>query len=301
MNYPSQSTNANAISDSTSKIQKIIDYSIFPFFLILTYYGTIICFNLQIPTVYVSTAVLVPIVLLGFVVERLRPERENYTPFDQSPWIEAANFVFNFQLGFAIASGLSYLFEIYIGPSVRLIQWPDHWPLVGQVTLACIIGESVSYWQHRLAHRWAPLWNFHKLHHLGSRLNLPRMVRFHFVDIASACSLTFIPVVVFNAPPTMQAWVAAISGVLGVVQHANIRMRTPAWLARVIATPEVHRYHHSLKMTESNGNFGTLTTIFDTLFGTFVPSPSDGPDAVGVDGENLPKTFAEQFSGPFKN
>ena len=144
--------------------------------------------------------------------------------------------------------------------------WPGAWPLPLQVVLMCVLAEALSYWQHRLFHRVPFLWRFHALHHSGERLNMVRAGRFHFADIGPGAFFVFLPLVLLGAPGAVVAWSAALTGVLGLLQHANLRMRTPAWADRLVCTPAVHRFHHSREPRENDGNFGTIVMVFDVLF-----------------------------------
>ena len=50
---------------------------------------------------------------------------------------------------------------------------------------------------------------------------------------------------------------------------------TPGFLSGILATSDVHRFHHSSDLDESNTNFGNATMIWDRIFGTFHQGGSD--------------------------
>jgi sterol desaturase/sphingolipid hydroxylase (fatty acid hydroxylase superfamily) len=276
-----------------------VDYAIPPLFLLCTLAATAALLG-RVPEFLVSALVVAPLALVSAVLERVRPERAEYTKLDQPLAVDAAHFFMNYHLGYVLALGacaaLAHLLEPYVSEPL----WPRHWPLALQVSLAVILAEAVSYWQHRLIHRVPWLWRFHALHHSGERLNLVRAGRFHFVDIGPAAFASLAPLVVLGAPGTMLVWVASISGALGVLEHANIRMRTPAWLGWVVCTPALHRHHHSRVLQESNRNFGTLVMLFDVLFGTYESPRAEGPLAVGVADDPVPRGFWNQVLSPFR-
>jgi len=60
--------------------------------------------------------------------------------------------------------------------------------------------------------------------------------------------------------------------------HSNVSL--PSWLdgalRKVIATPDVHRAHHSTIVAEQNTNYGFFLIWWDKLFGTYTESPSGG-------------------------
>jgi len=65
-----------------------------------------------------------------------------------------------------------------------------------------------------------------------------------------------------------------LSGVNGILEHANIRVRPglDAAVSRVWVTPNMHKVHHSRDQAETNSNYGNLFTLHDRVFGTFVPT-----------------------------
>jgi sterol desaturase/sphingolipid hydroxylase (fatty acid hydroxylase superfamily) len=66
---------------------------------------------------------------------------------------------------------------------------------------------------------------------------------------------------------------------LGLGSHVGVDTHNP-WLDRVLVTPRTHRVHHSRKLSEA-GNYGLLLTVWDRVFGTYVPPTVDAP-ALGL-------------------
>ena len=249
----------------------------------------------------VSGLAVAIVAIVAAFSERHWPARSDSRQLDQPFAVDAAHFLLNYNLGYAIAMAGCYALA---GVSVPL--WPSEWPLAAQLVLVCFIAEGSSYWQHRLVHRVSWLWPFHALHHSGGSLNLVRGGRFHFVDISAGAFMVFAPAVLLGAPEEIITWLASFSGALGVAQHANIAGRTPAWLDRLVCTPAVHRHHHSIDEAESDANFGTVVMAFDILFGTYAQPSPDGPAAIGVAADPTPRAetswtagFLRQFIAPF--
>jgi len=245
---------------------------------------------------YVTTGLVVGVAVVLFaILERVHPERSDWTPFDQPLLIDAGHYALNYHFGILLGYGASFALGIALHlPPV----WPTRWPLALQIVLAAFISEGVSYWQHRAAHRWEWLWRFHALHHSGARLNVVRAGRFHFVDVGTATFLTFVPLVLLGAPEPIVTAITVLSALIGLLTHANVRMRTPRWLDRLVCTPAVHRHHHSSDLRESNENFGTTLVIFDLLFGTY-RAPAPAPKAVGILDDPTPRGFIAQVFEPF--
>lgn len=254
-----------------------------------------------VPGFLVTVVAVLPLALAALALESAFPERVDYSGADQPLRVELAHYLFDYNLGYGLALAGCALLEWVLSRHASWQAWPTAWPLAVQLVLAGVLSEAVSYWQHRLSHRVPLLWRFHSLHHQGERLKLLRAVRFHFVDIGPGAFCSFAPLVLLRAPEAITVWVASLAGVFGIIEHANVRLRTPRWLAFVVCTPAVHRHHHSKDPLESDSNFGTLTMVFDLLFGTFQAPRPDGPRAVGVDGAPLERGFWHQFTGPFRS
>jgi lathosterol oxidase len=278
----------------------VVDHSL-PFaFLASAGIGFALGLEAGLPPSIASAGVVGSLAALAAALERLRPERRDYAKWDQPVRVEVLHFVLNYNLGYLLALGACALVSRGVGALSDATLWPVRWPLLLQVVFAGVLAEGVSYWQHRLVHRVRWLWPFHALHHGGVRLNLARAGRFHFVDIGTGVFMVFLPLALLRAPDAVLGWVGVTCGVLGVLQHANVRMRTPAWLDGVVCTPAVHRLHHSRDAAESDANFGTLFMVFDRLWGTYLPPSADGPRAVGVANEQLPRGFWRQVVDPFR-
>jgi len=277
----------------------VTDYLIPPSFLLGSLGATAVLLA-RVPEFLVTGLVVGALAVVAAVLERVRPERAEYVELDQPFAVDAAHFFLNYHLGYVLAVGACALLGYGLDSYGREPWWPSTWPVALQIVFAVFLAEGVSYWQHRLVHRVPWLWPFHALHHSGERLNLIRAGRFHFVDIGPAAFMALAPLVVLGAPSTMLTWVASISGVLGVLEHSNIRMRTPAWVGWVVCTPALHRHHHSRVPSESNRNFGTLVMLFDVLFGTYQAPRAEGPAAVGVENDPVPRGFWNQVFAPFR-
>jgi ornithine lipid hydroxylase len=273
-----------------------IDHTVVPFFLVTSLLGTWALFRAGLPDQLVVGLVVGFVAACAVVLERLHPERPEYVPLDQPLLVEVLHFFLNYQLGYALGFGAC----LALANVARVDVWPSGWPMALQVLLAALLSEALSYWQHRLFHTVPRLWRFHRLHHSGGRLNVLRTARFHAIDLAAGAFLTFLPLVMLGASPIVVGWVGSLAGTVGVLSHANIRMRTPAWASRVFCTPAIHRHHHSLDAHEGSTNYGTLVTLWDALFGTYERPREAGPVAVGVIDDPTPRGFVAQTLDPFR-
>jgi len=284
-----------------SMATRLLDYGIIPVFLACAIVATRALLRAPIPPMTIPGLVIGALAVAAAILERIRPERTDYRALDQPLRIEILHFLFDYNLGYGLAFAACVPVARAAAALFPVAPWPTAWPTALQIVLAAVLAEGCSYWQHRLSHRNAWLWRFHALHHSGGRLNLARTARFHFVDIGPGSFLVFLPLVVLRAPDAIVAWAAMLSGACGVLQHSNIRMRTPDWLDRLICTPAVHRFHHSRDGRESNANFGTLVMVFDRLFGSYRLPGAPGPIAIGIENDRVPRdSFLRQVLEPFR-
>ncbi|MBI3891333.1 MAG: sterol desaturase family protein [Candidatus Wallbacteria bacterium] len=276
-----------------------LDYAILPLFLACALGGTYALLAAKLPSTAVIGLVMGSLAALAAILERVRPQRHDYVALDQPLPTELAHYLFNYNLGYVLAIVPITLLDTELGRRMAPSLWPSSSPLAVQIALAGVLGEMLSYWQHRLVHRIPWFWRFHSLHHSGSRMNVARGARFHFVDIAPALFFVLFPLVLLRAPEEILTWTATLCGSLGVIEHSNIRLVTPQWLDRILCTPAVHRYHHSRDRAESDGNFGTAVMLFDHLFGTYVQPSGAGPAEVGIAQDTTRPGFAAQMLDPF--
>jgi sterol desaturase/sphingolipid hydroxylase (fatty acid hydroxylase superfamily) len=283
-------------------VTRALDHAFVPAFLACAIAATYALFELGVPDWLLTGLVVGPLAVAAAVLERVYPERAEYRRLDQPLAVDAAHFLFNYQFGYVLALAAGGALDLFVRRHVGVRVWPERWPLAVQIAFAVFVAEGVSYWQHRWAHRTRWLWRFHALHHYGERLNVVRAGRFHFVDIGLGAFFVIAPLVALGAPTAILTWVATLSGALGILEHANIRMRTSSWLDRVICTPAVHRHHHSRVPEESNRNFGTTFMVFDLLFGTYGLPRQDGPLAMGIENADatFPRGFWNQVIAPFR-
>lgn len=284
--------------DAGDAMSRLLDYLIAPMLMAGALLATWALLARQLPGLLVVGLVVGGVALSAAVLERLRPERPDYRALDRPLAVEAAHFLINYQLGYALSLGALAAVQAGMRRWQLPVLWPSKWPLLAQLALTGVLAEMLAYVQHRLMHRVPWLWRFHALHHSGERLNVVRTGRFHGVDIGLAVFLTLLPLLLLGAPESLTTWVSIVGAVLGVLQHANIRMRTFWWLDRVFCTPTVHRHHHSSDLVESNANFGTLLMLFDWLCGTYVRPLGPGPKAMGIVDDPVPRDFWRAFLQP---
>lgn len=155
------------------------------------------------------------------------------------------------------------------------LGWPD-W-LEG--LLAFVALDLLLYWQHRVSHRWPPLWRLHRVHHCDLALDATTGVRFHPVEILLSLLLKSAAAIALGAPvAAVLAFEIALSA-CALFNHANLRLspRIERRVRRVLVTPALHRIHHSTRRERHDSNYGFSGPWWDHAFGTYRQDSLDEP------------------------
>ncbi len=199
----------------------------------------------------------------------------------------------------AAMTGVAYV-GMALAERMGLALWPSSWPVAAQVVLALVIAEFPAYWWHRTLHRSPTMWRVHTVHHSAERLYWLNGARAHPLEAVGLFLVMEAPLVFLGAGVEIFAFVAVFFTSLGLLQHSNVDHHCGP-LSWVIATAEVHRWHHSVKLDEGNRNFAFNLVIWDQIFGSFILPNRHGPEVVGIeDLEAYPKGYIDQLLAPFR-
>lgn len=174
--------------------------------------------------------------------------------------------------------------------------WPTGAPWAVQVVGALLLGEAFAYAVHRACHRVPLLWRIHAMHHSSERMYAFAAARNHPMNAVLMHAGHVLPAALLGAPPEVLALCGAFTGVNGLLQHCNVDLRT-GWLDGVLATADLHRWHHSADRAESDTNFGNNLIVWDRVFGTR-SLPPGRPARVGLDEGHLRENFVTHLLSP---
>lgn len=179
--------------------------------------------------------------------------------------------------------------------------FPNAWPFLPKLVFAVLVAGLGEYWMHRLFHRWSPMWRFHAVHHSAKRLYWLNGFRSHPVNILWHQAAGFFVLMMLGADRMTLNGFLSLTIVASFFQHANVRLSL-GWLNYVFITNELHRWHHSTKMSEANSNFGVILSVWDIVFGTFRYEPLGRPAQLGLgDKEAYPDdSYWKQLWRPFQ-
>jgi sterol desaturase/sphingolipid hydroxylase (fatty acid hydroxylase superfamily) len=244
---------------------------------------------------YVAAAVAGGLLL---VVERLLPYRRDWRPAA----VELADdSLFLLLVQLALPLGLLWLTAWGAQRALNgvvLDLWPDQWPIVAQLVAKIVLGDFLRYWLHRAAHTWTPLWRLHAVHHQPEKLYTTNVFRFHPAEKALQFLCDTLPFVLVGIGPEVLAYYFVFYAVSGLLQHCDCDLRL-GWLNYVVSGPEVHRWHHSRRIDESNNNYAHSFVVWDLVFGTYFRPRGEEVERLGLLARDYPRRFLALLGAPF--
>ncbi|WP_413294853.1 GH3 auxin-responsive promoter family protein [Bdellovibrio sp. HCB185ZH] len=238
---------------------------------------------------------------LIWVAEYWMPFKKEWVGFDKQAKLDGM-YLFGVHafLGRLVEAGalafIIYLQQQGIFPTGAL--WPNEWPLIPQVICLIFLSEFFRYWLHRACHEIPFMWSIHAVHHSPLKLYWWNVGRFHPIEKVSQLCFESILFLFLGVSPLAMSVYFIFYSVNGFFQHCNIDIKL-GWLNRIISGPELHRYHHSYEIHESNNNYGNKTSIYDQVFGTYYLPDLKGPARYGLQNPNYPQNFIDQMRAPF--
>jgi sterol desaturase/sphingolipid hydroxylase (fatty acid hydroxylase superfamily) len=246
---------------------------------------------------YAAVAVAGPLVI---VAERLLPYRANWKP-DARDLIDDGIYmaVVQFALPLALAWTTILIVQQWLsGANLVLAIWPTLWPIWLQLLAKIAIGDFFRYWLHRAAHIWSPLWRLHAVHHEPAKLYTTNVFRFHPAEKALQFVCDSLPFILVGIGPDVLAYYFVFYAMSGLFQHSNCDVRL-GWLNYVVSGPEVHRWHHSRIVKQSNANYAHSFVVWDLLFGTYYRPENEHVAELGLLDRSYPTGFSAQLLAPF--
>lgn len=153
---------------------------------------------------------------------------------------------------------------------VGFLHWLSLPPGVSTL-LALVFLDGGMYLWHRANHQVPFLWRFHRTHHSDPEMDVTSAIRFHPGEVL----LSFVQHLALIPLFGISLWQVLLYNalLLPVIQfhHSNVRFpeRWDRWLRLFIASPAMHRVHHSRLRTETDSNYASIFSFWDRLGRTF--------------------------------
>lgn len=207
------------------------------------------------------------------------------------------------QLGIGLGEWLLPIYGVIaagqFGFTPLLHLWPASWPYWLQIALLVFLADGLEYWLHRLTHTVAWLWPLHIVHHTPERLHIFKGGRHHFLYFTVRHLVVLSPFLFIGAPAPVVLWYPLAILIIGQLDHSNVALRLPRFMHRMVTTPEVHRLHHSIDLTQGNSNYALVFPVWDLLFGTFCDPRKEKLENVGLGFNSLPRWVVMELAAPF--
>jgi len=157
------------------------------------------------------------------------------------------------------------------------------WQMVAITVLAL---DLSFYLLHVAMHKNPALWRYHQVHHCDVMLDVTTTIRQHPGESVVRYLGLAATAIALGASPAAFMVYRVWSTLQGLIEHANISLSRPldAALALVIASPNMHKVHHSRDPRLTDTNYGNITSLWDRLFLTFTPARTGTDIDYGLEG-----------------
>jgi exosortase len=145
-------------------------------------------------------------------------------------------------------------------------------PFAAALLLTFLLLDLWRYWEHRLFHRVPWLWRLHLVHHSDTEIDVTTSERHHPLEFIVGTAIMMGLIAAFGLPAPAVGLYLLVATVVTLYSHANLRLRPSLdrLLRRLVVTPSQHAMHHSDLQAQTDSNYGSVLTVWDRLFGTYV-------------------------------
>src|SRR5437016_5616718 len=130
-----------------------------------------------------------------------------------------------------------------------------------------LVLDLVHYCTHWTFHHVSWLWRVHQVHHSDSEYDVSTAARFHPLELVLTKG-AYMGVVAAFAPPAFAVLAAELLTLaIDFFVHANASLAPWAekTIGAVFVTPDLHRIHHSMEISEQQSNLGQTFPWWDRL------------------------------------
>lgn len=283
-------------------MHKLLRYSLYPATISGgVYLAYLLLYPQQQPLLSIMIPLALAFLLVG-VMERVLPYRPKWNISQNDIATDTAYIGLNLALrevgNVVFKLGLIALVAPLGVSSSGLGWWPSDWHPLIQLCLALVVFDFFEYCFHRASHTYGFLWRFHAIHHSPKRLYFFNAARFHFVDWMVLTAIEVLVLFAMGADPRIIALAVVFIQTHGLFQHSNIDVKL-GFLNWIFSGPELHRWHHSKLIEESDTNFGNNVIVWDILFGTYFLPKNRQVGVLGLINPDFPQTYWGQLKAAF--
>ncbi len=236
--------------------------------------------------------------LIYVPLERLWPQYPNQGTF-RDQWTLDVVYFMSTHLPLQV---LSFLVLLPATEATKYLSMPAlqegiaRLPWLLQFLLAVVVADVAEYFIHLALHKVPFLWRFHAVHHSSKALDWIAGSRSHFLDDTLVRGFILAPLMLGFSQSIIVAYLIFVT-LHATWTHCNFRPNAK-WLEKFLVMPRYHHWHHTSQKEAIDKNFAIHFPWIDRLFGTHY-FPDEWPDAYGLDGEAISKSFFRQTLDPF--
>ncbi len=248
-------------------------------FIILNYFHLMINDLLEIPSIdsYLVIGILVFFALMETLAGYFHRTQRTF-----SDWIQEAGGFFALSIVIKPAIVLFMAFVAGLTAPKAVGMWMG-WNLWMGLVFYLLIDDVLQYWYHRSAHEYEFLWKLHRPHHQAEEMGFFVSYRNAGLYYVLMPNIWWVGFCLFAGLGKAVALGLILKQLVIIGSHSTVKWDAPLYrsrllaplayfLERVIITPAFHHAHHGKSMADGvsdpNGNYGNMFSIWDQLFGT---------------------------------
>ena len=175
----------------------------------------------------------------------------------------------NFSLAFLLLKSSDWVSNNNFG-LVHLYNFPLWIKVILGILLLDFVG---AYLAHYVEHNVKPLWMIHLVHHSDHHVDTTTANRHHPLESIIRFGFTLLGVFLLGTDIGTIMLYQSLSLIATQFNHANIKLpkKIDLYLSYLIVSPDMHKTHHHYRLPYTDANFGNIFSIWDRLFGTYIP------------------------------
>lgn len=231
------------------------------------------------------------------ILEPIIPYHKSWNKYDRQGWND---FLYNITFPVAQIGATLVVLEVMAqDQSAKTDMLGLGMPPFVQFIVLILLVDLIWYAYHRAFHTFPVLWRFHSLHHNSNQLHVLNNARIHPGEVFALFLIIMMMVGFIDVSPAVLSWYFAFQLTVGLLTHSNVAVHT-GWLSWVFNTPELHHWHHSRRRKEHDNNYGSVSMVWDHLFGTyFNPKRYKASEDIGADTQ-VPASWFAQLLMPLR-
>jgi sterol desaturase/sphingolipid hydroxylase (fatty acid hydroxylase superfamily) len=144
--------------------------------------------------------------------------------------------------------------------------------------IAVLIFDFTIYFQHIAFHYMPLFWRLHMVHHTDLDIDVTTGARFHPIEILLSMVIKMGVIILIGAPAYSVLVFEILLNGTSMFNHSNVYIspKIDKIIRLLVVTPDMHRVHHSVIISETNSNFSFNFPWWDRIFQTYKNQPEKG-------------------------